>query len=104
MSQLFFFSSRRRHTRCSRDWSSDVCSSNPALYATIGGTIAVMIVLLALVGGQIAQMQREAQEREARARVDALFNEAYQDSGGEPAPVDEGDKPVADDYYYPEGE
>src|SRR2546422_1094282 len=23
----FFFSSRRRHTRCSRDWSSDVCSS-----------------------------------------------------------------------------
>src|SRR3989449_3479421 len=25
---LFFFSSRRRHTRCSRDWSSDVCSSD----------------------------------------------------------------------------
>src|SRR5256884_4523258 len=23
-----FFSSRRRHTRCSRDWSSDVCSSD----------------------------------------------------------------------------
>src|SRR3989449_4176623 len=22
---FFFFSSRRRHTRCSRDWSSDVC-------------------------------------------------------------------------------
>src|SRR2546429_4122134 len=27
----FFFSSRRRHTRCSRDWSSDVCSSDLAL-------------------------------------------------------------------------
>src|SRR5687768_5634068 len=26
----FFFSSRRRHTRCSRDWSSDVCSSDLA--------------------------------------------------------------------------
>src|SRR2546422_243207 len=26
--QVFFFSSRRRHTRCSRDWSSDVCSSD----------------------------------------------------------------------------
>src|SRR5690606_40030158 len=26
--QLFFFSSRRRHTRFSRDWSSDVCSSD----------------------------------------------------------------------------
>src|SRR5687768_18097048 len=24
----FFFSGRRRHTRCSRDWSSDVCSSD----------------------------------------------------------------------------
>src|SRR5436305_3290701 len=23
-----FFSSRRRHTRCGRDWSSDVCSSD----------------------------------------------------------------------------
>src|SRR2546429_4040051 len=28
MTNLFFFSSRRRHTRCSRDWSSDVCSSD----------------------------------------------------------------------------
>src|SRR2546429_241444 len=25
---FIFFSSRRRHTRCSRDWSSDVCSSD----------------------------------------------------------------------------
>src|SRR5436305_958133 len=31
---VFFFSSRRRHTRCGRDWSSDVCSSDlPFLYA-----------------------------------------------------------------------
>src|SRR2546422_10575813 len=28
MTVCFFFSSRRRHTRCSRDWSSDVCSSD----------------------------------------------------------------------------
>src|SRR5690606_13269845 len=27
---VFFFSSRRRHTRFSRDWSSDVCSSDLA--------------------------------------------------------------------------
>src|SRR5690554_7138620 len=26
--RLFFFSSRRQHTRCGRDWSSDVCSSD----------------------------------------------------------------------------
>src|SRR5690625_7138902 len=28
MSTVFFFSSRRRHTRWPRDWSSDVCSSD----------------------------------------------------------------------------
>src|SRR5690606_40213965 len=32
----FFFSSRRRHTRFSRDWSSDVCSSD------LGGVIQVI--------------------------------------------------------------
>src|SRR2546422_9104117 len=35
-SDRFFFSSRRRHTRCSRDWSSDVCSSDlDALLPTV---------------------------------------------------------------------
>src|SRR2546429_787121 len=28
LEKLHFFSSRRRHTTCSRDWSSDVCSSD----------------------------------------------------------------------------
>src|SRR6185312_2908643 len=28
LQHLFFFSSRRRHTRSDRDWSSDVCSSD----------------------------------------------------------------------------
>src|SRR2546429_367071 len=37
----FFFSSRRRHTRCSRDWSSDVCSSDLAQVA--GGRTAEQI-------------------------------------------------------------
>src|SRR6266702_4886364 len=30
MLRFFFFSSRRRHTRWPRDWSSDVCSSDLA--------------------------------------------------------------------------
>src|SRR5699024_11774749 len=30
---VFFFSSRRRHTRSKRDWSSDVCSSDLPLLA-----------------------------------------------------------------------
>src|SRR5690606_23407627 len=32
---FFFFSSRRRHTRFSRDWSSDVCSSDLKVFGTI---------------------------------------------------------------------
>src|SRR2546429_6133457 len=32
---LCFFSGRRRHTRCSRDWSSDVCSSDLPVLETI---------------------------------------------------------------------
>src|SRR5256885_12221102 len=31
---LFFFSSRRRHTRLQGDWSSDVCSSDLVALAT----------------------------------------------------------------------
>src|SRR5690606_41191927 len=41
-----FFSSRRRHTRFSRDWSSDVCSSD---LAALGGVL-VTGALLALLG------------------------------------------------------
>src|SRR5439155_15509938 len=32
---MFFFSSRRRHTRWPRDWSSDVCSSDLSRAITI---------------------------------------------------------------------
>src|SRR5690606_40762268 len=32
----FFFSSRRRHTRFSRDWSSDVCSSDLGVLQLLG--------------------------------------------------------------------
>src|SRR5947199_10633659 len=32
---MFFFSSRRRHTRCLSDWSSDVCSSDLDLVACL---------------------------------------------------------------------
>src|SRR5207253_4847760 len=32
---LFFFSSRRRHTRWPRDWSSDVCSSDLGAFIQI---------------------------------------------------------------------
>src|SRR5690606_5183267 len=43
---FFFFSSRRRHTRFSRDWSSDVCSSD--LFAEMGSINPVVILPKAL--------------------------------------------------------
>src|SRR5437868_8664387 len=33
---FFFFSSRRRHTRSKRDWSSDECSSDLRLFVAPG--------------------------------------------------------------------
>src|SRR5262245_22245183 len=33
--ESFFFSSRRRHTRCLSDWSSDVCSSDLARHGDV---------------------------------------------------------------------
>src|SRR2546422_2945494 len=42
---VFFFSSRRRHTRCSRDWSSDVCSSDLVnLGVALAGVLAYLIL------------------------------------------------------------
>src|SRR3712207_7287886 len=35
---VFFFSSRRRHTRYWRDWSSDVCSSDLAGALNVDGS------------------------------------------------------------------
>src|SRR5690349_24143785 len=45
---LFFFSSRRRHTRSLRDWSSDVCSSDlPRQNCLCGaGRLAICVTFL----------------------------------------------------------
>src|SRR2546421_277181 len=39
--KFFFFSSRRRHTRSDRDWSSDVCSSDLVTRRSIGPACCV---------------------------------------------------------------
>src|SRR2546429_3271546 len=51
-STFFFFSSRRRHTRCSRDWSSDVCSSDlfKAFERFSHWLTAISFVVLGLTG------------------------------------------------------
>src|SRR5258705_10190593 len=40
-SLCFFFSSRRRHTRCLSDWSSDVCSSDLIRPTASGTTVTI---------------------------------------------------------------
>src|SRR5215208_1707489 len=46
----FFFSSRRRHTRWPRDWSSDVCSSD--LRLGLDAWVAVPLALLGALAGR----------------------------------------------------
>src|SRR2546422_7131661 len=72
---FFFFSSRRRHTRCSRDWSSDVCSSDlvaaPArlqglLDLVLDGRPSEALDVLATIyegGGELRQVVRGLMER-----------------------------------------
>src|SRR3989442_10269167 len=51
---VFFFSSRRRHTRCGRDWSSDVCSSDLAASPTPGEMYIVSAHMDGRGGGEAA--------------------------------------------------
>src|SRR3989442_7831302 len=43
---MFFFSSRRRHTRCGRDWSSDVCSSDLLCSSAPSRTLEIISYVL----------------------------------------------------------
>src|SRR5690625_3570708 len=55
---MFFFSSRRRHTRWPRDWSSDVCSSD-----------------LAIVGDGVLFLENDGHARSARHELRQLAEE-----------------------------
>src|SRR3989440_3293805 len=64
---FFFFSSRRRHTRSDRDWSSDVCSSDllpiripPAHVHVEQGACLDTAQAQMDVGGALARMPRAA--------------------------------------------
>src|SRR5438477_6093900 len=58
---FFFFSSRRRHTRLTCDWSSDVCSSDLDVHAR-----HLVIVEIALLDAAVLERDLR-QERVARA-------------------------------------
>src|SRR5205814_5419100 len=55
----FFFSSRRRHTRCLSDWSSDVCSSDLMCDALDQIAAAIPLRALLLIGHQNAGLEEQ---------------------------------------------
>src|SRR5699024_12019461 len=48
----FFFSSRRRHTRSKRDWSSDVCSSDLRLITADNDRVISTVAFICGDGGK----------------------------------------------------
>src|SRR5947209_17846628 len=65
---IFFFSSRRRHTRYWRDWSSDVCSSDlleprRADTRVVPGAQAAVVQRRAEVAGLRVSDHRRSEER-----------------------------------------
>src|SRR5437870_11681178 len=71
---FFFFSSRRRHTRWPRDWSSDVCSSDlllHVLFDEMHRDVARPLVhdLAAVLPGDLRQLALRLQLGELRLVV-----------------------------------
>src|SRR2546430_4448190 len=85
---LFFFSSRRRHTRFDCDWSSDVCSSDLDVLAITfifgGGTL--FLLAISPVGKAVAERIRRhggaALPEDVRAQLDALRSEVVGEAQG----------------------
>src|SRR3712207_8595265 len=58
---MFFFSSRRRHTRYWRDWSSDVCSSDLPVEGGLRALAAVPNNLPSAVSSFVGRIRERAQ-------------------------------------------
>src|SRR3989449_5069854 len=67
--ERFFFSSRRRHTRCSRDWSSDVCSSD------LGWSLGPVLAFYACFTGALLSKGPQALAALAAAGVAVAFTD-----------------------------
>src|SRR5699024_11427863 len=74
----FFFSSRRRHTRSKRDWSSDVCSSdlleNRALFPTLNGS-SLMKALLYITYHDQLNLEMMSLDTITETEVEETFSE-----------------------------
>src|SRR5215510_14894276 len=84
---FFFFSSRRRHTRWPRDWSSDVCSSdlpkNIELLAELPGEAIVLAVPIRLRQALINLIDNGVKYTPAGGRVTVAAARSFVADGGE---------------------
>ena len=76
MGWVFFFSSRRRHTRLVSDWSSDVCSSDLLQFFDYFQsilTIAIAAVLISFILGYPVSWLENSFSRYGMKRPQAVF-------------------------------
>src|SRR6266496_6635471 len=73
---FFFFSSRRRHTRSLRDWSSDVCSSDLAVGERAGAKVGERL--------RDTESDDEGENRRARDQMEILLTDQRQHTALEP--------------------
>src|SRR6266496_5085990 len=90
--RVFFFSSRRRHTRSLRDWSSDVCSSDLASFCgcvglkpTYGLVPKSGVTVLSQIGDHVGPLARTVEDAALVLQVIAGY--AAADASSVPVPV-----------------
>src|SRR5690348_18266282 len=86
--RIFFFSSRRRHTSWTGDWSSDVCSSD--LIEDAQHRAVSELFIEACAGGDINALMERSEERrvgkECRYGWLAIRNKKQQEIGNDGSP------------------
>src|SRR5207249_6264882 len=74
----FFFSSRRRHTRSKRDWSSDVCSSDLRIAAHLANAgLPVVLLDIPTEGGARSAIAAQALDALKKSKPAAFYDPAY---------------------------
>src|SRR5699024_11519231 len=86
---LFFFSSRRRHTRSKRDWSSDVCSSDLP-----GEVVSVKVLGVDVEKERISLSIKATLPDENVTESDSATTQSYLESGS-----DDEDNPTLGDVF-----
>src|SRR5699024_11532942 len=66
LARYFFFSSRRRHTRSKRDWSSDVCSSDLHRAQRLRLAAAVGLLVVGVLDREVADGHVVGEDGEGR--------------------------------------